>query len=243
VALADKIDMVCGCFGVGLIPTGTADPYALRRQTLGILLILEARGLRIPIGELVDRSLATLAGKLKTPAAEVREKVLEFFAGRIANLWGGKGVPGDLVDAALSPGLTDVVDLKARLDALVELWRGADFEPLAEVFKRAINISKGYAGPGEVSPALFEHAEEGALLSALDDVAGRVEAAARTGAYGAAFREMAALRAPVASFFEKVLVMAKDENVRNNRLALLSRLSGTFARVADFSRVTVGQSK
>jgi glycyl-tRNA synthetase beta chain len=74
-------------------------------------------------------------------------------------------------------------------------------------------------------------------------VAGRVETAARTGAYAEAFREMAGLRAPVAAFFEKVLVMAKDEKVRNNRLALLSRLSGTFARVADFSRVTVGQSK
>src|SRR5512141_2088430 len=77
-AIADKIDMVCGCFGVGLIPTGTADPYGLRRHTLGILSILESRGLRIPIAELVDRSLATLAPKLTSPAAEVRKKVLEF---------------------------------------------------------------------------------------------------------------------------------------------------------------------
>ncbi len=243
-AIADKIDMVCGCFGVGLIPTGTADPYGLRRHTLGILSILESRGLRIPIAGLVDRSLATLAPKLTSPAAEVRKKVLEFFVARYLNLLVSQGAPADLVEAVLAPGLTNVVDLRAKLDALVAFRADAAFEPLAEVFKRAINITKVYDGSLAVSSMLFEHDEERALHGAAADVSGRVEAAARDGRYGEAFREMAGLQPLVAAFFEKVLVMAKDEAVRNNRLALLKGLSAVFASVADFSKVaSSGQPK
>ena len=243
-AIADKIDMVCGCFGVGLIPTGTADPYGLRRHTLGILSILESRGLRIPIAGLVERSLATLAPKLTSPAAEVRKKVLEFFVARYLNLLVSQGAPADLVEAVLAPGLTNVVDLRAKLDALVAFRADAAFEPLAEVFKRAINITKVYDGSLAVSSMLFEHDEERALHGAAADVSGRVEAAARDGRYGEAFREMAGLQPLVAAFFEKVLVMAKDEAVRNNRLALLKGLSAVFASVADFSKVaSSGQPK
>lgn len=243
VAIADKIDMVCGCFGVGLVPTGTADPYALRRHTLGILSILEARGLRIPLGDLVDRSLATLAGKLKTPAPEVKGKVLDFFGGRLFNLWTSKGVPSDLADAVLAAGLTDVVDLRAKLDALVAFRSEPAFEPLAEVFKRAINITKTYEGPATVTESLFEHEEERALAAAVRDVSGRVGSAAASGRYADAFREMAALSPTVSAFFGKVLVMAKDEKVRINRLALLKALSNLFSSVADFARVAAGQPK
>jgi len=237
VSIADKIDMVCGCFGVGLIPTGTADPYGLRRHTLGILSILEARKLRIPLEGLVDLSLAVLAPKLKSPAEEVRRKVVEFIAARYLNLRVSQGVPADLVEAVLAAGLTDVVDLRAKLDALVAFRADAAFEPLAEVFKRAINITKAYDGPLAVSEKLFEHEEERALHKAASGVSGRVAAAAGDGRYPEAFREMAALQPLVSAFFEKVLVMAKDEKVRNNRLALLKGLSAAFSAVADFSRV------
>ncbi|HBX43306.1 MAG TPA: glycine--tRNA ligase subunit beta [Deltaproteobacteria bacterium] len=243
VAIADKVDMVCGCFGVGLIPTGTADPYGLRRQTLGILSILEAKGLRIPLEGLVDRSLSALGGKLQSPAEEVKRKVMEFIHGRIVNLWTSQGSPGDLVDAVLAAGLTDVVDMRAKLSALVTFRQEEAFEPLAEVFKRAINITRGYAGPFDVSEALFEHEEERALHKAAREVSERVHSAARSGKYSEAFREMARLQPLVSAFFGKVLVMAKEEKVKNNRLALLKNLSSMFASVADFSRVAVGQQK
>lgn len=243
-AIADKIDMVCGCFGVGLIPTGTADPYGLRRHTLGILSILESRGLRIPIGQLVDRSLSTLAAKLTSPAPEVRRRVVEFVAARYLNLRVSQGTAADLVEAVLAAGLTDVMDLRAKLDALVAFRADAAFEPLAEVFKRAINITKAFDGPLAVSAQLFEHEEERALHAAAGVVSGRVAAAARDGRYAEAFREMAGLQPLVAAFFEKVLVMAKEEKVRNNRLALLKGLSAAFASVADFSKVaSSGQPK
>ncbi|GAB4372539.1 MAG: glycine--tRNA ligase subunit beta [Deltaproteobacteria bacterium] len=243
VAIADKIDMVCGCFGVGLIPTGTADPYGLRRHTLGILSILESRSLRIPLEELVDRSLDTLQAKLSAPRDEVKRKVMEFIAGRLYHHWSSRGLAGDLVDAVLAAGLTDVPDMRAKVDALVAFRGEAAFEPLAEVFKRAINISKGYDGPREVSGALFEHEEERALDRACGEVSRRVAAAAESGKYLEAFREMARLQPVVSAFFDKVLVMAKDERVRNNRLALLKSLSGVFSAVADFSRVAGSQQK
>ncbi|MGE5247499.1 MAG: glycine--tRNA ligase subunit beta [Verrucomicrobiota bacterium] len=244
VAIADKIDMVCGCFGVGLIPTGTADPYGLRRHTLGILSILEAKNLRIPFEALVDRSLATLSAKLKSPAAEVKRKVVEFIGGRYLNLQVSRGIPQDLVEAVLAAGLTDVADLRSKLTSLVAFRADAGFEPLAEVFKRAINITKGYDGPLVVSEHLFEHDAERALHAAAAGVADRVGAAARDGRYDEAFREMAGLQPLVAAFFEKVLVMAEDEKVRNNRLALLKGLSAAFSSVADFSRVaSSGQPK
>ena len=171
-------------------------------------------------------------------------KGLEFVAARYLNLLVSQGAPADLVEAVLAPGLTNVVDLRAKLDALVAFRADAAFEPLAEVFKRAINITKAYDGPLAVSSMLFEHDEERALHAAAADVSGRVVAAARDGRYGEAFREMAGLQPLVAAFFEKVLVMAKDETVRNNRLALLKGLSAVFASVADFSKVaSSGQPK
>ncbi len=242
VAIADKIDMVCGCFGVGLIPTGTADPYGLRRHTLGILSILEARGLRVPIEGLVDLSLSTLAAKLKSPGDEVKRKVMEFIQGRLFNLWTSQGTPGDLADAVISAGLTDMTDLRAKLNALVAFRSDAAFEPLAEVFKRAINITKAYSGPLAVSEALFEHDEEKALHKAAGEVSGGVASAAKDGRYAEAFREMARLQPVVSAFFEKVLVMAKDEKVKNNRLALLKNLSNLFAGVADFSKVSASKA-
>jgi glycyl-tRNA synthetase beta chain len=242
VAIADKIDMVCGCFGVGLIPTGTADPYGLRRHTLGILSILEARALRVPVEGLVDRSLATLAAKLTSPAGEVKRKVMEFIEGRLFNLWTSQGTPGDLAEAVVSAGLTDMADLRAKLSALVAFRSEAAFEPLAEVFKRAINITKAYDGPLAVSEALFEHDEEKALYRAASEVSGRVASAAGDGRYAEAFREMARLQPLVSAFFDKVLVMAKDETVKNNRLALLKGLSSLFAKVADFSRISAAKA-
>jgi len=244
VAIADKIDMVCGCFGVGLIPTGTADPYGLRRHTLGILSILEARGLRVRIEELVDRSLSTLYSKLKSPEDEVKQKVMEFIAARFLNMRVSQGISADLVEAVIAAGMTDVADLRSKLDALAAFRVQEAFEPLAEVFKRAINITKTYSGPLEVRERFFDTQEEKALYEAAHGVSDRVYGAARDGRYAEVFSEMAALQPLVAAFFDKVLVMAEDMDIRNNRLALLKGLSAVFSSVADFSKISSpGQQK
>jgi len=236
VSIADKIDTICGCFGVGLIPTGTADPYALRRSAIGILNIILERGYRFSLPQLVKESVVLLEGKLTRPAAEVRADVIEFIRLRLVNLLTGQDFPADVVDAVLAAAFDDVVDAVARVKALTELKGRTDFEPLAVAFKRVVNIIKGgVATP--VDPGLFEADCERALQQALATAAGEVATRVAAGDYPGALRTIAGLRVPVDAFFDGVMVMAKDEKVRENRLALLTGVAQLFAGIADFSRI------
>ena len=236
VSLADKIDTLCGCFGVGLIPTGTADPYALRRSAIGILNIITDRGFRLSIPELVGRSLALLTAKLTRPLAEVQADVVGFIRLRLVNLLTTQGYPQDVVDAVLSASFDDVLDALERVKALAELKGREDFEPLAVAFKRVGNIIKGGVDQA-VDAGRFEAPCEGELWSALQQVQGTVAGATAAGRYGEALQAIAGLRAPVDAFFDGVMVMAKDDAVRNNRLALLTGVASLFQGIADFSRI------
>jgi len=236
VSLADKIDTLCGCFGVGLIPTGTADPYALRRSAIGILNIILDRGYRLSVPELVARSVGLLEAKLTRPAAEVVADVVEFIRLRLVNLLTGQGQAADVVDAVLAAGFDDPVDAVARVRALAELKGRTDFEPLAVAFKRVVNIIKGgVAAP--IEPKLFEADCEKTLHTALRQAQGEVAGLVAEGDYPAALKAIARLRAPVDGFFDGVMVMAKDEAVKTNRLALLTGVAGLFKGIADFSRL------
>ena len=236
VSIADKLDTLCGCFGVGLIPTGTADPYALRRSAIGILNIILGRGYRLCLPELVDRSLDLLTAKLTRPRPEVRADVLEFLRLRLVNLLTGQGYPQDVVDAVLSASFADVADALARVKALAELKGREDFEPLAVAFKRVVNIIKGGVDT-PVAPTLFAAPCEGALHDAAGRAAGEVAQAVAAGDYAAALRAIAGLRGAVDSFFEGVMVMADQDAVRINRLALLTGVARLFEGIADFSRI------
>lgn len=237
VSIADKIDTICGCFGVGLIPSGTADPYALRRSAIGVLNILLDRAYRIRVPELVDASLALLQPKLTRPLAEVRAEVVEFIRLRLVNMLNGQGYPQDVIDAVLAASFGDVVDAVERVKALAELKGREDFKPLAVAFKRAVNIIKGGVDQ-VVDPALFEADCEKALHGACAEVRQVVESCVAQGRYGEALKAIAGLRGAVDGFFDGVMVMAKDEAVKNNRLALLTAVAGLFAGIADFSRIS-----
>ncbi len=237
VSLADKLDTLVGCFGVGLIPTGTADPYALRRQTLGVLRILDEQGYRLGLGELVDGALAGLGPKLTRPAEEVRREVLTFFRGRLEGLFTGSGLSADLVLAALDAGSDDVVDARARARALEDARRAGTLAPLAETFKRVANILKNQA-PGAPDPAALTEPAEGELWRVYQGVHGAMGDAARRGAYAEFLGEAARLKAAVDAFFDAVLVMAEDPRVRAARLALLGAVAGLFRGVADFTRIS-----
>lgn len=236
VSVADKLDTVVGCFGVGLIPSGTADPYALRRQTLGILRILLEKGHRLGLGWLVDQSLAELAPKLTRPAGEVRADVLAFFRGRLEGLLAQGGLSPDLVNAALDAGFDDVSDARARAQALEDVRASGALAPLAETFKRVANILKGQA-PGRPDPALFREDAERGLWEAYGRVREAMEAAVARGAYAEFLAGAGELKAAVDAFFDAVMVMADDASVRGNRLALLGGVAGLFRKVADFTRI------
>ncbi len=237
VGLADRLDTICGAFGVGLSPTGTADPYGLRRHALAVIRILRAQGLHLDLPEVVTTSLELLKDKISRTPEETALEVLDFFQTRLQHLLLGEGFDHETVAAVLTAGGGDVVEAADKVRALEEVRRSPDFPALAVAFKRVINISRG-AEPGEVNPLLFEYPEENLLYEATGLMEVDVDAALAQRDYPAVCRALAKLRGPVDAFFDRVMVMAEDERLRRNRLALLERISRTFLTMADFSRIT-----
>jgi glycyl-tRNA synthetase beta chain len=236
-AIADKLDTVCGCFRAGLIPTGAADPYALRRQSIGILQILRARGIAVPVADIVAHSLGLFGAAAD---ADTTAKVCAFLENRLAYLMTEDGLDKDTVAAVLGTGLTDVPSAWRRADALQRLRAKPDFEPIAAAFKRVVNIIRksGDAAGGDIREALFDHPSEAGLLAAHQAVQAQVQADLGQGRYEEALARVATLGGPVDTFFQDVMVMAEDPEVRRNRLALLARVAGLFDAFADFSKLS-----
>ena len=236
VSIADKTDTICGFFGVGLIPTGTADPYALRRQALGIINIILAKHYSLSMDALIDESLAILGPLLKRSPDETKGAVLEFFKGRFENQLISQGHPYDVVDAILATGIDNMVVAYEKIRAMAAFKSHPDFQPLAIAFKRVVNIIRGFQN-GVVDPALFSGPEERNLHEAFLKIRETVLTHISEGNYPHVLVDLARLREPVDAFFETVLVMAEDEKIRFNRLSLLEEISTLFHDVADFSRI------
>lgn len=237
VGIADKLDTIVGCFGVGLIPTGTADPYALRRQCLGIINIIAGRQYKISLTGIIDKAIALLKEKLTRPVAEVSNDVLNFFSVRFSNLLTSQGYPADAVDAVVSCGIDDVLDMQRRIEALQQVKQVPDFEALAIAFKRVVNILAG-AGSGAVSPGLFEEQAERDLHQKYLSLCGQVQSLMHKKEYLPALKLIATLRTEVDNFFDTVMVMVDQEAVRTNRLALLYEVSSLFVNFADFTKLS-----
>lgn len=236
VGIADKVDSICGFFGVGLIPTGAADPYALRRQALGVINIILRKSYPLALDSLIDESLAILGPLLKRPPGETKEAVLEFFRGRFENQLISQGHPYDVVDAVLAKGIENLVQAWEKIRAMEAFKSHRDFQPLAIAFKRVANIIRDFQR-GAVDAALFADPNERELYAAFLAIRQSVLTLVAAGDYPAALVEMAKLREPVDAFFDAVLVMAEEERVRFNRLSLLLEISTLFRDVADFSRI------
>lgn len=244
VALADKLDAIAGCFTVGAVPTGSSDPYALRRAALGIVKIILEKKLPVSL------SLATAAAvkgllthppkRGATPAQETQ--MLDFVLERARFVFRERdGFGYDEVNAVLRAEADDLVDVRKRLDALRAIRKSKNFEPLAVSFKRVRNIlekSAPAASDGHAAdPALFEGDAEKALFRAMREASPKVQAEKRHGKYKEALEMIATLRPHVDRFFVEVMVMAEKEEVRRNRLALLGELLREFSTIADFSEL------
>jgi len=237
VGLADRLDTICGCFGVGLSPTGTADPYGLRRHALAVIRILRSQGLHLDLPATVDAALDLLKDKISRAKEETALEVLDFFQTRLQHLLLAEAFDHETIAAVLAAGGRDVVDAADKVRALAEVRRSPEFPALAVAFKRVINIAQG-AEPGDVNPLLFEHSEENILHEATGLMESQVSRALESRDYPGVCRALAGLKGPVDAFFDKVLVMAQDAKVRRNRLAMLLRISRTFLQMADFSKIT-----
>lgn len=235
-AIADKADTVVGCIGVGLLPTGSQDPYGLRRQAHGIVQIVLSIPFFLSLTGLVDRALDLVAGKLAAGRDATRERVLEFFRLRLSTVMAARGLRADVIEAVLSQGADDPVRAVQRAEALTTLMRRPDWEPLVVAFKRAINILPPRA-VAAVDPARFVHDAERRLHEETEASRPRAVAALGRGDYAAALTELAGLRPAVDRFFDAVLVMDKDPQIQENRLALLRALADLVLPVADLRKI------
>ncbi|MDX2494191.1 MAG: glycine--tRNA ligase subunit beta [Desulfuromusa sp.] len=236
ISLADKIDTICGCFSVGLIPTGTADPYALRRSAIGILTIILDRGYTISIPDLVAKSVRLLETKRQRAAEEIISDVIEFIRLRLVNMLSSQSYPADVIDAVLSASFIEPIDAIERIKALASLKNLDDFEPLAVAFKRVGNIIKGGLDQ-PIDPVLLTEECEKDLYASLQEVQGKVKKYISERNYSQALETIAGLRQPVDTFFDGVMVMVDDELIKNNRLALLTGVASLFKGIADFRRI------
>jgi glycyl-tRNA synthetase beta chain len=239
-AIADKIDSICGCFSVGLVPTGASDPYALRRQGIGIINIMLDQGLSIPLKDMIVKSLALFSEKSQKDVSETAENVLTFLKNRVSRQLVEEGSSKDVIAAVVNAGVDTVPEVWSRVNALERLKGAPDFEPLAVSFKRVVNIirkAEGFEG-AVVDEQLFEHPSESELLAAFKNVRHRALALLEKGRFEEGLLEIASLRDRVDAFFDGVLVMAEDKGVRHNRLALLGIIAELFDKFADFSKLS-----
>lgn len=235
VAAADKLDTICGLFAIGQGPTGSSDPFALRRSALGIVAMLEA-GLPISLETAIDASLNSYAAQgIHFDKDAVRKDVIDFFVTRTKVILRDEGNSADVVDAVLSAGIVEPAVIAARTRALeaARATSAETMEDLAVAHARANNLRDASLGTA-VEESLLSGPEQ-ALSNAITEAETSVAKALGADDYPAALAALAALRAPIDDFFEKVMVMDEDVALRENRLRLLNRFVAVFADVADFS--------
>jgi len=243
-SIADKIDSICGCFSAGLTPTGASDPYALRRQGIGIIQIMNDKGFSFSLRKLIKKSLSQFEIKDSDELKALTQKVYSFLQNRIIQLLVDQGYAKDTIAAVVDVSIDHVPNLWSRLEALESFKAKPDYEPLTVAFKRVVNIlrksgkQKGQERLGKVKENLFEHESESALFGAYQKVEKKVSEAMDKGLFEKALQDIATLRGPVDAFFDGVMVLAEDQNVRRNRMALLEHIATLFGKFADFSKLS-----
>jgi glycyl-tRNA synthetase beta chain len=232
-ALADRFDTLVGCFGIGQVPSGTADPFGLRRISLAILSIISGKGYTLSLQELVHKALALYGDKVAGGSNTVAA-VLSFVRGRFVNDCVGRGLAMDAVEAAASVDFDDVNDCLLRINAILRFRREPAFKVLAASYKRVKNIVKDNRAT-TVNSALFAHAAESDLFMLFLEVEQEMKGYLVEKHYEAALQAMLRMKEPVDAFFDGVMVMAEDPEVRGNRLNLLTALGTLILNIGDIS--------
>ncbi len=251
VALADKLDSLMACFAVGVIPTGSSDPFALRRSALGVIKILLEQKLPLSLSAAVSaaaKSLKEHAPRIETSEA-VERQVLEFLLDRARYiLKERRGYAYDEINAAFAAGADELGDAVDRIAALQAIRKTKDFDPLAASFKRIRNILEKSVGTGDkvqqaVDTALLKEAGELQLFTVAQQIGRAAIQFKKERKYRRALEKISELRPSVDFFFDKVLVMDEDAKVRRNRIALLAGLLKEFSTIADFSELGAEEAR
>ena len=237
--VADRLDTLVGCFAANLAPTGSADPFGLRRAALAVIRILDDKKWKIDFQTLCDMAKDNFGSQIDF-SKEKEKDLLAFFKVRTRSyLLDGLSIPQDCVDAALAASLNNPSDLRQRAEALANAISQNSFAPLASAFKRISNILKGQNAQKDPNPELFSKTEEKNLWDTFSTIQKRVQTCVEENNYSSALETLTELRTPVDNYFENVMVMDKDEDIKKNRIAMLSKINQTFSKIADFRQLSL----
>ena len=239
VGIADKLDNIAATFSRGLIPTGSQDPYALRRQAIGIINILVDGNYHLPL----LKTISAVLGLLNVPSAkngELLAQLQEFFVQRVKNMMGDQGIRYDVIDAILNEKANDdIVDLFVRAKALAEYVETSEAAESIQAFTRVVNLCKKAEGETIIKESLFVEPAEKELYEVVCRLQKETIPALVAYNYADVLKLINEVSAPVNKFFDTVMVMDKDENVKNNRLALLVQVKETASMVGDLSAIVL----
>lgn len=237
-SISDKLDTITGCFAIGIIPTGSQDPYALRRQATGIVQILLDQQMDLPLAKLFDLSLAILEekGLLKREKEGIKKDLQDFFTLRLKNTLQENQVRYDVIDAVLSVDSSRVLDVLKRGETLMQWVERESFKGVVESFNRVNNLAQK-ATSMVVNEKYFETEAEEKLWSAFQSASQEAKGFIERNEYTEAVEIMATLQPAIDHFFEEVMVMVEDETIRSNRLAMLATLAQSIFSFADYSKI------
>jgi len=240
-SVADKVDTISACFISGFVPTGTSDPYALRRQAIGIINIFLDKKFHLGFREIFNYSLNQIKNQshiqFATQLDTILTGIIDFIIERFRNLMISEGFPQDIVEAVISAECDDIIETRRKIEALSEFRKAPDFDSLVIAFKRVVNIVKGQPR-GEVDHELFVEPTEKLLYQAYSEVKQGIEISISERDYIKALMHLKSLKERVDKYFDDILVMAQDEKIRLNRLSTLWEIRGLFFKVADFSKIS-----
>ncbi len=237
-SIADKVDTVVGVLGLGIQVTGSSDPFGLRRSVQGVCRILLERKISLSLGRLLDKTIGVFGTRLTKRKEEIKATAMELFSGRLRYICERQGFRYDLINAGLGPGVDNVYYAWLRVKALDGLKASHAFEPFILMAKRVNNILRDQSR-ARLNPALFEEKEERELHTAYGIVRSNAAPLIAKGDFGRAQAIIFRLQPCLNAFFDRVLVMAEDKKIRQNRLALLQAVQRLLLEVADYSHVVL----
>ena len=236
-SIGDKLDSIAGLFAIGIQPTGSQDPFALRRAALGIINIILDKKLNLSLKELIDFALYIYVEEngLAFDYDKVKNEIMDFFVGRIRNMFSDLKIRYDIIDAVLSAESDDIYDMKIRANKLNEWLSKEDLHGILETFNRVSTLARDFSST-EVKRDLLSE-DEIELYDSYNNIESKVLGLIEKKEYDKALDLLSTLSNPISDYFEKVMVMVEDEELKNNRLALLRKIYNTMMMVGDLSKI------